>query len=793
VILGYQKNCCDCPPGTALPNDVEVTFSNLPSQIAGPDLCTVELSSCYGEGAKVRITGPAGTAGPISAVAVVDGGSGYAKRGRQEPDLLITGGGSGMVATPTLAMETDECGLPYWVIDSVSVSGGTRYAAGQTLNVATQSGSYADEKATLSLRTTLPTVTASVFGGSGAALSVTLATPAGKAAGEVPYYVESVTVNNGGSGYTNGTRVYFSSPGSRLDSPAAATASTKVQRSAPDLTPYVWGDDGTTAGSGAVLTATTSATIDEEGKPAWEVSAISIANGGSGYEVGEYLWYEELDPAIGSSPPYYVLQIHGWWITSVDGSGAITGLGVNPDFPFPNGLFYYGTDTGIIESVSVTDGGQYDSGVPGTVAVIEGGKYYGESDDLPAHVADVTISISQAVPSNGTGAKLTAVVGDDPLDVATFGTITGVTIEDGGTGYLAFSWIEFANDLYEGLTFRVPRTACACCRYDGCDSHGHKTGLLTWPSEQYQSGTVGVSWGGQSGPHRVSLAADYRVLVPGLSGVNSYSDSTLAIEFSSGTGGAPYACEPLSFTASGLTVGAESAVATVEAASSPLPCAEIFGATTIKATIESSDYFRQVKRQFQTSGGTKYYRYDTHYFRGSELAGEFELTPRGKINLADSVGGALRWYYLWSYQYAAGSCIKTARTGLSAGHDEVYCLMRDDYGAMRGGAFVGLLGFNSASIAPGPDDSLLKAEGWFECLEYELPQPPQSLTPVLSARVAGCGCRLENLTVDGTVQDHVPALVIPSDAAGDHTLLSSTTVTETGSLADEVTITFSLP
>lgn len=813
MLLGYQKNCCDCPPETALPDDVEVTFSSLPSQIAGPDLCTVTLSSCYGSGASVRIAGPIGKAGPISAVEVVDGGGGYAVLGREQPTLDIKASfGSGATFTPTLASKKGDCDLPYWSIESVSVTGGAGYIAGQSLSVAAKAGDTESVAAALSLRTKIPTVTATVPGGSGASLSVTLATPAGKVPGAVPYVVQSVSVNNGGSGYKNGTAVTFSAPGARLASSAAAHVQTEKGVSgelpfggAGGFSPLTVGADlnnnPVAGGAGAVLVATVAQTVWQptenvafpEAGTYLTVQGLAVAAAGAGYVANELLaFYASLPNGLENATPDYKYLL----VTAVDQDGGIVSATTSDNSIIPDGFNfggYYFFDTGPIQSVVVTDGGQYDSGAPSSVDVANGGKYYRESDKLSPHVADVTISISQADPSSGTGAKLKAVVGDDPLDTATFGTITGVTIEDGGDNYMAAEWVDFAGKLYEGLTFRIPRTECACCRFDGCDSHGHKTELLEWPAEQYKSATVSVAWGGQSGPHRVSLSADYRDYVAGKDGLNPYTDSTLTIDFLSGTEDAPYACEPLSFDAEGVTVGAESAIATVAAASSPLPCADIFGATTIKATIESSDYFRQVKRQFETSSGSKYWRYDTQYFRGNELAGEIELSPRGKLNLADSVGGSLRWYYLWSYQYENGSCIKTARTGLSAGYDEVWFLMRDDYGVIAGGAFVGLLGTHTQSVSPGPDDSVLKAQGWFECLEHAAQMPPQSLGPASVNREAGCGCRLENLTTDRTVGDYVPPLPVSSDAAGPHTLLSSTTVTESGSLADAVTITFSLP
>lgn len=743
MLLGYNKNCCDCPPDTALPVAVDVKFSKLPSQIPGPDLCTVTLSSCYGSGASVRIAGPIGTWGAITAVEVVDGGGGYAVLGREQPTLDIKASfGSGATFTPSLASSKGECNLPYWSIKSVSVTGGAGYIAGQSLSVAPKAGDTEAVAAKLSLRTNIPTVTATVPGGSGASLSVTLATPEGKAAGEVPYYVESVTVNNGGSGYKNGTAVTFSAPGARLASPAAATASTKLQRSAPDLTPYVWGYDGTTAGSGAVLTATMGATIDGEGKPAWEVSSVSIASGGSGYEVGEYLWYEELDPAIGSSPPYYVVAIDGWWITSVDGSGAITGLGVNPDFPFPNGLFYYGNDTGIIESVSVTDGGQYDSGVPGTVAVIEGGKYYGESDDLPAHVADVTFSISQALPSYGTGAKLAAVVGDDPLDVATFGTITGVTIEDGGENYMAAEWLSFASELYEGRVYRVHRTQCACCRFYGCDSQGN----------------VSLAWGGQSGPQGVTLTARY--------GTPYLVERTL--DFSSGTSGAPYACSQMSFTATRL--GGGTASVTTPSGSVPT-CEEILESSTLEMNISSPEYLLHYKQKWNEStwawpNGWDYYRWYTAWFGGQDFSGDFELQKVTDAPAGSVLAGLLLTRNLWVYNFPEGSCQHKVRQRYYAGlgWGDLWITMHKTNYSMSYGALVGYSGAYRSTASGGPTTPHppavpdFKTQSDFVCLGPPVTDAERTDPLIRGVYLGGrsaCYCNLDSLTLTRKVRDYI--------------------------------------
>ena len=75
-----------------------------------------------------------GQPGPIRAVQLVSGGGGYARYGREPPSLVISGGNA--TFAPTLSKHADDCGLDYWRIDSVAVSGGSGYTAGQSLSIA---------------------------------------------------------------------------------------------------------------------------------------------------------------------------------------------------------------------------------------------------------------------------------------------------------------------------------------------------------------------------------------------------------------------------------------------------------------------------------------------------------------------------------------------------------------------------------------------------------------------------------------------------------------------------------
>ena len=140
IMLGSSCSPCCAPPPPCtlctegeLPDTVTVTFDGLTDKTPGPDLISVGFSACFGGGASAQVTAPGGDPdtdkGPISAVTLTSGGSGYAKLGRVLPTVTASGGsGSGATLTPSLTSSNDACGIPRWSVSSVSVSGGTGYA-----------------------------------------------------------------------------------------------------------------------------------------------------------------------------------------------------------------------------------------------------------------------------------------------------------------------------------------------------------------------------------------------------------------------------------------------------------------------------------------------------------------------------------------------------------------------------------------------------------------------------------------------------------------------------------------
>lgn len=316
---------------------------------------------------------------------------------RSQPTITATSAG-GMKFSVTLAKHGSGAALPsqggslssvgeYWEVSSLSISdnGTGPWKNGQSVEFKSYGAAGGGAQAQVQAATTYappPSVKVMppAWPGSGATLDYTLTKIE---PGTPPFYnsipvwqVTAISVTNPGVGYLNGGAVRISVPEGYEYFPASA--SLVVARSAPSFTPYVWGTSGTTAGTGAVLTVTMTATTDYDGKPAWEASAVNVVSGGSGYAVGEYLWYQEFGGSFQSNPPYYVVEIDGWVITSVDGSGAITGVGIEPGSGY--GL-YYRLSRGPIASVTVTNPGTYFKATttPSGVTLTQGGKYYVET------------------------------------------------------------------------------------------------------------------------------------------------------------------------------------------------------------------------------------------------------------------------------------------------------------------------------------------------------------------------------------------------------------------------------
>lgn len=388
----------------------------------GPPLISFAFASCFGSGAAGVATAPGVTAGPISAVSLESNGSGYAKLGRVQPTLQVTGSGTGANFSVTLASAAGDCDLPYWKIDSVTVKDGVGYVDGETLTVTPQSGAIAEAAASLTLETIRkePTLSASVGGGAGASLSVSVTSLGGS---PETWGVSKIGVTSGGSGYLDKAAVEVNlGNGDRVQTAAVATA--RTGRSQPTIVATVLSVTG--AGSGGSIGVTLTQTTDVDGRPIWRVGSLTILAAGTGYRQSDTIRLLCTNGIEVTGATAFVASVNTT-------TGAITGISLSTQ-----GEFY--VDTGAIQIVNVSEDGAYYKEVPDSVTVNDGGRYFKEDATKSPYVSGVTVTINQTAPSAGSGASITPNI-DSNTSSGTFGQITSLSIANGGSNYLAWDYV----------------------------------------------------------------------------------------------------------------------------------------------------------------------------------------------------------------------------------------------------------------------------------------------------------------------------------------------------------------
>jgi hypothetical protein len=328
--------CTQCTEGE-LPETLTVTFSGLQDQTPGPDLCLLTFSAPYGGGAVGKVTAPGGypdtDKGPITAVNLTNGGSGYAKLGRVAPTITASGGsGTGATFSVSATSANDANGIPSWSVTGVTVTGTTSgYADGDQITFSVAAGDTEEQAAAATINTTrtAPTLSASVASdaGTGATLSVTL-TQTTDYDGRAVWNVSGITATSGGGDYVVGDPVsvtvtdgqetyysYFSASVSSVDGDGAITGVTidyggeyfkdsgvitgvtvdaggTYYREDASESPYVATvtvgvtQTAPSAGTGATLTAT----VEDDTASAnfGKITAIAITNGGTNYLAWEW-------------------------------------------------------------------------------------------------------------------------------------------------------------------------------------------------------------------------------------------------------------------------------------------------------------------------------------------------------------------------------------------------------------------------------------------------------------------------------------------------------------------------
>lgn len=441
-MLGSQCSpCCGCSACTQgqLPDTLTVTFNGLADKTQGPDLITLSFSSCYGTGAVANVTAPGGDPatdkGPIGTVSLTSGGSGYARLGRVAPTLTVSGGsGTGATFTPTLDTSQDGCKLDLWALKSVAVTGGKDYVDGESLTITVATGDTDEQSATAVVRTQREEPTLTLDGTATATIDYT-------DLGGGSWSVASLTITNGGSGYIDGDALSFTL-GSGDVQVSAANVIARTNRLEPTLDVYVYNS----AGTGASLTPTLNPTTGFDGRDVWEIASLAISAAGSGYSVGDYIF---ATVTAGQSDGIEFIAT----VASINGSGGITGVTITQ-----GGLYFLSGD--VLVGADIASGGLYykDTGEMASVEVTGGGVYYREDASVAPYVADVTVSISQAAPSAGSGAILSVEI-DDDTGSATFGQIAALNIDDGGDDYLAWQWRNSpcCGSYYNGMSVVVKR------------------------------------------------------------------------------------------------------------------------------------------------------------------------------------------------------------------------------------------------------------------------------------------------------------------------------------------------
>jgi hypothetical protein len=183
------------------------------------ECCTVSIVGCFGGGANGSIVADDdgfGASGTITEVLLTRPGAGFAKLGRVEPTLTI----SGADATFQLSPKTGTCGLPCWTIDSIFIPPDSpiamSYSEGSHRIYPGGPGVIWEEAAhvIMTVERIAPDVTVYVNDdgqGSGAVLTPTLTefisqdagggSPESNTVGQRFWKVSAIAITNGGSGY----------------------------------------------------------------------------------------------------------------------------------------------------------------------------------------------------------------------------------------------------------------------------------------------------------------------------------------------------------------------------------------------------------------------------------------------------------------------------------------------------------------------------------------------------------------------------------------------------------------
>lgn len=360
-------------------------------------------------------------AGKISAIAVTNGGAGYARELFETVAPTVSAscespGGTDAAFSVSLVARGVGTASPYWQVQSVSVaSGGTGYEGDEPIVFSVAEGDSASlhAAARVIVGKGPPDISAAASPGTGASFTVNTVSN-----GDGTWSVSGVSVSGTTSGYADGDELDFSTDDVEV---SAATAVIRTTRLIPSISLSV-----PCCGTGAQLSATLVQGVSwYDGGAIWSISSISITNAGTGYSP-----LESVAISLGSgveSDPYSYFDAY---VSEVGENGEILAIEI-----YGPGGYYIPDPSGAIASVSVSAGGSYykalNEGEVGAVVVDDGGYYFRYQSTGTSAVDNPAVTIYS---TTGTGAQASAVV-DGTLGSATFGKVTAITVTAGGQNY----------------------------------------------------------------------------------------------------------------------------------------------------------------------------------------------------------------------------------------------------------------------------------------------------------------------------------------------------------------------
>jgi len=427
---------------------------------------------------------------------------------RSEPTLELEDNGSGAVLTVNVGVLSAVPPLSWQITSVTVVNGGSDdyYTDGDYILVAEDLLNAGEGTEQLVVRTNRSEPVYELSGGNNDATLTPSYTANGYGAPNETWYMDSVAVGAGGTGYSDEEYLTVS-PSDPYRDVDLDTPSVKVRTVRDE--PAVFLTPASVTGSGASISLTMTQGTDFEGRDSWSVTGTSIDSAGTGYTVGDTF---TIDTSNGNTISSGTVEV-----TSVDTGGEILAVSITDggeywldtgvvdeavvDWP---GEGYH--DDGSIHSIQVVDGGQFwEIGITvDSVTVDDAGESYTEDPAEPPLLADVTVTVNDTNDPPGTGATLTVSINSD-VESPQFGQITGATVTAGGSGYNGNLWVKRCCGTWDGRSIVLKKgqrscensLASSCETPDDPDLYYHDNEPACWMSHRFCTGsTVSHSRGG---------------------------------------------------------------------------------------------------------------------------------------------------------------------------------------------------------------------------------------------------------------------------------------------------------